>query len=130
MREILGAALELAPDQRPGFLDQSCGSDRDLRHEVEALLAITSDDGFIDEPAIADGVALLDQNDAQAMVGRTIGRYRILELIGEGGVGAVYRAVREDDGDFEHHIALKLLKRGMYGRAKFDLLRQRMLEVA
>lgn len=46
------------------------------------------------------------------MAGRTIGRYRILSLIGEGGVGAVYRAVHEN-ADFEQPVAIKLLKRGM-----------------
>lgn len=103
----------MSPAERSDFLAQSCGGDVDLRSEVEALLAFSEDeDGFIDTPAIAQGVALIDLNDARSMVGRTVGRYRILELIGEGGVGAVYRAVRAD-GEYEQHLALKLLKRGM-----------------
>ena len=112
MREILGAALEVSPRDRSEFVANSCAGDSELREEVEALLAFSDDEGFIDTPAIAQGIALIDQNDAESMVGRTLGRYRILQLIGEGGVGTVYRAVR-DDGDFEQHIALKLLKRGM-----------------
>ena len=112
MREILGAALEVSPADRTEFLATACGTDHDLRKEIEALLAFSDDEGFIDTPAIAQGVALIDLNDAESMVGRTVGRYRVLQLIGEGGVGAVYRAARADD-DYEQQLALKLLKRGM-----------------
>lgn len=112
MKEILATALDLPPSQRVSWLAGACSGDPELRREIEALLEYSDEDGFIDQPAIADAVAIIDRNDAESLVGQTVGRYRIEELIGEGGVGAVYRAVRDDE-DLEHQIALKLLKRGM-----------------
>src|SRR4051794_37548771 len=96
------------------MLDLACGSDRDLRAELDALIAFSEDDeaGFIDTPAIAQGIALIDSTDAQSMIGRVLGHYRIVEFIGEGGTGSVYRAVADDVG-YERSVAIKILKRGL-----------------
>jgi non-specific serine/threonine protein kinase/serine/threonine-protein kinase len=113
VKELLGSALELPPEHRAGFLASACGADSELRAEIEGLLAASDDaSGFIEQPAIAAGVALMERSEAQALIGVNLGRYCIVELLGEGGVGTVYRATR-DEGDYHQTVALKLLKRGM-----------------
>ena len=108
VKEVLGDALELPASDRVAFLDRSCGTDCDLRAEVEALLEASDDtQDFIETPALAHGDDWLS-----GLIGSRIGPHRIVELLGEGGMGAVYRGVRED-GDFERQIAIKLVKRGM-----------------
>src|SRR5207248_2304265 len=80
--------------------------------DVESLLAsdIPSEAAF--RSAVDQAVAILptDTEDSAEFVGTRIGRYSITGLIGKGGMGAVYRAVREDD--FRMQVAIKLLKRG------------------
>ncbi len=114
VKEILAAALEVSASDRPSYLDATCGDDTELRHEVEGLLQFSDEEeaGFIDQPAIADGMALMDQNEVDGMIGRVLGRYRIVEFVGEGGTGTVYRAVSDDVG-YERSLAVKILKRGM-----------------
>ena len=108
VKQVLGDALELPDPKRAAFLDQACGSDEELRQEVEALLEVSADvDDFIEKPALAQSDDWLS-----GLIGSRIGPYRVVELLGEGGMGAVYRAVR-DDGDFQQQIAIKLVKRGM-----------------
>ena len=109
VKQILGDALELPASKRAAFLTEVCGSDQELREEVEALLAISADvDDFIEKPALAQSDDWLS-----GLIGSRIGPYRIAELLGEGGMGAVYRAVRDDGDDFQQQIAIKLVKRGM-----------------
>jgi hypothetical protein len=114
VKEILAAALETPPLERASLLDTTCGSDIELRREVETLLEFSDEEegGFIDQPAIADGIALIDQNEVDGMIGRVLGRYRVVQFIGEGGTGTVYRAVTDEAG-FERSLAVKVLKRGM-----------------
>lgn len=108
VKDVLGDALELPASRRAAFLDDACGPDRELREEVEALLEASQDTAdFIETPALAQSDDWLS-----GLIGSRIGPYRVVELLGEGGMGAVYRAVR-DDGDFHQQIAIKLVKRGM-----------------
>jgi non-specific serine/threonine protein kinase/serine/threonine-protein kinase len=108
VKQVLGDALDLPAPQRAAFLDQECAGDPDLRDEVEGLLEASDDTiDFIETPALAQSDDWLS-----GLIGSHIGPYRIVELLGEGGMGAVYRGVR-DDGDFQQQIAIKLVKRGM-----------------
>lgn len=108
VKEVLGDALELPESRRAAYLDEACKDDPDLRSEVEALLAASNDTAdFIETPALAHSDDWLS-----GLIGSRIGPYRVVELLGEGGMGAVYRGVR-DDGDFQQQIAIKLVKRGM-----------------
>lgn len=108
VKEVLGDALELPASKRRAFLDEVCGADHELREEVEGLLEASDDtEDFIETPALAHSDDWLS-----GLIGTHIGPYRIVELLGEGGMGAVYRGIR-DDGDFQQQIAIKLVKRGM-----------------
>jgi serine/threonine protein kinase len=99
--KLLNDALARTPQDRPDFLDDACGDDLSLRGEVESLLGTESGSSF--EP-------LFDVHADDARVGRSIGPYRLVELLGHGGMGDVYLAERED---FVKKVALKLIKRGL-----------------
>jgi len=100
--EFLTAALDASPAARPGLLDELCRGDTELRRELETMLALEGEArGFLDEPVIGEGSPELES-------GVRLGPYRIVELLGHGGMGSIYRAVREDD--FEKQVAIKLIR--------------------
>src|SRR5579864_1896858 len=109
VKQVLGATLDRDPAERSSFLAEACGSDIDLRAEVDSLLESHEEAGeFLDSPAGLDSRAL----DGDDLSGKTIGPYRIVSKIGQGGMGTVYKAVRADD-QFQQQVAIKLLNRGM-----------------
>lgn len=111
VKEVLHGALELPPADRSAYLEQACGGDAGLRAEVESLLQSYGEAGeFIDSPAL--GTPLAIDESAEAAVGTVVGAYRVTGIIGEGGMGTVYRAVRADD-EFRTEVAIKVLRRGM-----------------
>lgn len=102
VKRILGDAIELPTAERGAFLDAAC-QDPEVRAEVETLLtAHRKADGFLEAPATA-GLDL-------GLVGQRLGHYRIEAELGRGGMGVVYRAVRDDD--FEKKVAIKVVARG------------------
>jgi eukaryotic-like serine/threonine-protein kinase len=113
LNEVFHAAVELAPEQRVGFLDYVCSQDADLRAEVERLIAAHERAGrFIEDPAIAQAAPWLSGASQALPAGHRFGPYRVIRELGRGGMGAVYLAERAD-GQFEQQVALKLIKRGM-----------------
>ncbi|HEY9442190.1 MAG TPA: serine/threonine-protein kinase [Gemmatimonadales bacterium] len=108
--ELFHAALALEGAAREAFLEEACATDRGLRAEVERLLSAHARAGdFIGSPAVAPPATWAG---AEEWAGRRIGPYSIVRELGRGGMGAVYLAERAD-GQYQHRVALKLIKRGM-----------------
>ncbi|MGE0884382.1 MAG: tetratricopeptide repeat protein [Blastocatellales bacterium] len=119
--EIFCTVADRPADEREAYLTRVCGDDEELRREVLDLLAQSPPDSFLDDPIRHAAFALNNESEDE-MLGRRIGPYRLSCLIGRGGMGAVYEAVR-DDQQFDQRVALKLIKRGM----DTDFVRQRFL---
>ena len=111
VKEILQKALEVNAAEREKLLDEM-GVAGETRIEVESLLAFQERaEGLMEHSAVElsrDFIA----DDETAAAGQRIGPYRIVEELGQAGMGALYLAER-DDGKFEQKVALKLLKREM-----------------
>src|SRR5687767_682642 len=114
-------------DERASYLDKACAADSDLRASVETLLAAhTSAGDFLESPALA-GAEQRTRSRAELLTppGTVIGRYKLLEPIGEGGYGTVFMA--EQTTPVQRKVALKITKAGMDTRqviARFEAERQ------
>jgi serine/threonine protein kinase/Flp pilus assembly protein TadD len=122
---IFAQALEIGPSaERAAFLDRSCGDNRALRAEVEALLRANERCGdLLDLPERPP--ATVDEQPLREGPGAVIGPYKLLEQIGEGGFGVVFMA--EQTQPVRRKVALKVLKPGMDTRqvvARFEAERQ------
>lgn len=112
IEEVFEAALECAPRERTSLLEEACEGDLSLRQEVESLLAAFEEEGPVDELGALFVTPLTEQFKPVFMEGRRIGPYRIVRGIGQGGMGAVYLAEREE---FAQQVALKLIRQGLPG---------------
>ena len=113
IKEVLATALETPIDEREQFLSQICREDPDLRREVEQLLESESKlhANFLDEQDLAQAAAEALPEEENPWIGRRVGAYEIVEQIGAGGMGEVYRAFRADD-QYRKDVALKLIRTG------------------
>jgi WD40 repeat protein/serine/threonine protein kinase len=122
---IFKAAVKLAPERRAAYLDQSCGADPELRREVESLLRAHDASGsFLQDPP-ARPQATVDDPPILEGPGTVIGPYKLLQQIGEGGMGVVYMAEQQEP--IRRKVALKIIKPGMDSRqvlARFEAERQ------
>jgi serine/threonine protein kinase len=107
IEDLFHAALDVAPEERSAYLFRECGGDESLRREVESLInAFETDNSFIEEPALSLGMGVLCESMSGSLVGRSLGHYQIIRLLGEGGMGAVYLA---EDRILERQVALKFI---------------------
>ena len=120
-REIFTAALACADEAaRARLLESECNRNADLKAKVEALLEASTRTGdFLERPAVKDQTRGAGWEDWRELPGERpgdqIGPYRLVELVGEGGGGSVYRAEQQDP--VRRTVALKILKLGMDSRS-------------
>jgi serine/threonine protein kinase/tetratricopeptide (TPR) repeat protein len=110
VKNVLSAALEIDPAERSSYLDRACDSDTSLRLEIEHLLAMEkqsltailnfSSSGFNES-----------SDPASTRHERRVGPYQLVQEIGVGGMGEVYRALRADD-QYRKEVAIKLVRAG------------------
>ena len=131
-KQVFHEALEKTRPQRMSFVAAACGEDRELRAQVEALLAAHDEAGeFLASPTMTEaneaakaaaGIAASGPSEGP---GIKIGPYKLLQLIGEGGFGVVYMA--EQERPVRRRVALKIIKLGMDTKqviARFEAERQ------
>ncbi len=133
IEQLCHAALEHEKSQQTAFLELACAGDEALRQEVETLLAHRSQaENFMEVPALAMAAKALAQDEsyhsaeASRLIGLVLSDYRIVDKLGDGGMGEVYRAVRAD-GTYEKQVAIKLIQSGLstdYFLARFKNERQ------
>src|SRR5262245_34470927 len=125
-KAVFDEAVEIASlDERRDYLDRACAGAPGLRQEVEALLSAYADAGsFLESPAVPPR-DILDLRPAAERPGTMIGPFKLLQQIGEGGMGVVWRA--EQTQPVQRKVALKVIKPGMDSKqvvARFEVERQ------
>lgn len=123
-RRLFHACIELSTPDRADLLERECAGDPGMKADVQSLLAEADGIGsFMEQPAAESGFVRVPHG---SRVGQRIGAYEIVELLAEGGMGGVYKAVRADD-QYRQQVAIKLVRRGLEGDlmlARFKAERQ------
>ena len=110
IKAIFASALERDPEQRRRFLAEACAGDAALQDEVDGLLAaMEQPDGILDQSPLGAAAESLAATTNDPMAGRHIGPYRLVRLVGRGGMGAVYEAERCDE-QYQKTVAIKLVR--------------------
>ncbi len=131
VEELFARAGDLPEAEWPALLERECADDAAVRAEVASLLANSRGAGARLRGQIAAGVERLAVERAEAQIGRRLGAYRLVGLLGEGGMGIVYLAERSDD-EYQGRVAIKILQHGFRSReaiARFRDERQILAEL-
>ena len=107
IEEIYNSALEIDAKSRVEFVHTACRDDLQLCYEVKSLLAETdAEDDFLKDSLLVSGLSVLQKKEEKSLVGEKIGRFAIIELLGQGGMGEVFLA---EDAQLARRVALKVL---------------------
>lgn len=107
IESVFNATLDLPEGERPAFLDNTCEGDALLRQELDSLICeVDQADDLLSGTALSLGARVLVQEQAESLIGTTLGVYKILKPLGSGGMGDVFLA---EDSRLERLVALKLL---------------------
>lgn len=119
LSRLYHAAMAMDPSRRTSFLAEACGSDDSLYRELATLVTQSGVDSFLETRAVAGHSPSATVTSVDAMIGRDVGPYRALSVIGAGGMGVVYKAV---DPKFNRTVAIKFLSETLAdtdGRRRF-----------
>ena len=107
IERIYYSALERSEHDRAAYLESVCAGDDALRKEVESLLRHEKGaEDFLGAPAIQLAAGMFDEPTGQSMIGRRLGTYQVVSLLGSGGMGEVYEA---HDTKLRRDVAVKVL---------------------
>jgi len=121
INDIVDTALDLDKEERATYIQKQCKRNKALKKQVTELLASIEES---ENAKYLEGTDAFPHNLARdlsqdeqkapgsAMIGKTVGKYKILELIGHGGMGSVFKANRADEA-YDKQVAIKILRRGM-----------------
>lgn len=122
IHEIFETAITLDDAPCRLYLAMTCGGDRELRDELESLLRSHRRRGpFLDAPVVVFAPERNGQGEGTGLVGRRIGRYELVRVIAEGGMGIVYEALQEES---QRVVAVKVMRRGLASRSALRRFRE------
>jgi len=106
-KELFDAALQRPPDERPRFVNENSNGDEAVRREVESLLAVSEGaEDFLERPAIGEVAETISGYGEKLRIGQSLGHYKIIRLLGIGGMGEVYLA---EDTRLNRQVSLKVI---------------------
>lgn len=123
IKRIFARAVELNEEERATWIRRTCSGDSRLREEVESLLKAHHQPGILDETLESLRREALKETGRTDWKGECIGRYRILQELGHGGMGSVYLAERAD-GQYRQQVALKIMRNPLAGPVQIQRFKQ------
>ena len=124
VESVFHAALDLPIAERRSYVEQACSGDQALLSEVLSLLtSVESSNGFMEQPALTTGLNVLLNTSKDSLLGKSLGVYKIISPLGQGGMGDVYLA---EDTRLNRNVALKFLSMEFFADnwAKRQLLKE------
>ncbi len=123
-KRLFEAAIAMEESQREAWLRDVCGSEAELHAEVQSLLEWHREStGFLETPAARVAELPVTSTFDQPLVGQSIGAWRIVDIIGRGGMGVVYRAERADAA-FQRQAAIKVVRFGRHSASIVERFRR------